>query len=144
MSYDSKNTIGKRNKIGSDNSKLSLPDFDTLRDLAKNDPEGLEELRPALCNKVIDEAPEHAKPRLKGLMFQINSRRQIASSNLEACKEISSMMHESLHRMQAMLKDLRSMQSESILLSTRHYDDALGIQRPAPSGSAEILPFNKT
>lgn len=98
----------------------SLPDFDTLRDMAQNDPDGLESLRVQLCNKVIDEAPEHAKQRLRGLMFQINAKRQIAASNLEAAQSTSKMMSDSLLRMQQMLRDLRQMQSESILLNTRH------------------------
>lgn len=143
MSHDGNSKIGSSSKIPADKDELSLPDFDTLRDLAKNDPEGLESLRIALCNKVINEAPDHAKARLQGLMFQINSRRKLARSNLEACQEISNMMHESLQRMQAMLKDLRSMQSESILLSTRHYDDQLGIDSKKPQYNADILPFKK-
>lgn len=100
--------------------KPTLPDFDTLRDLARENPEKLEQLRLALCQKVIDEAPEHAKPRLEGLLFQINARREIASSNLEATEELYGMMNHSLKRMQSMLKDLRTIQSESILLTTRH------------------------
>jgi len=124
--------------------KLTLPDFDTLRFMAKNDPEELENLRLALCNKVIDEAPDHAKPRLHGLMFQINSRRSLASSEMEACEELSSMMQETLQHMQSMLKDLRTMQSESILLSTRRFHandtDSYGQEKQ----TADILPFRKT
>ena len=116
----------------------TLPDFDTLRDMARYRPEELEALRLALCNKVIDEAPDHAKHRLRGLMFQINARRELAGSQLEACEEISSMMHDSLQRMQSMLKDLRSIQSESIMLSTQHHRD-----QDAPEASATILPFRQ-
>lgn len=139
MSYDSSNNTSRSNNAA-EKTKLSLPDFDTLRDLAKNDPEALENLRLALCNKVINEAPEHAKARLNGLMFQINARRQLASSHLDACKDLSNMMHESLQRMQAMLKDLRSMQSESIMLSTRRYKEA---ELP-PQTNAEVLPFKRS
>ena len=84
MSYDDTHT--STNSKSSDRiarQKLTLPDFDTLRFMAKNDPEELESLRIALCNKVIDEAPDHAKPRLHGLMFQINSRRSLASSEMK-------------------------------------------------------------
>jgi hypothetical protein len=136
MSYDSKDNTSRSTNTAEKN-KLSLPDFDTLREMAKNDPEELENLRLALCNKVINEAPDHAKQRLQGLMFQINSRRQLASSHLEACKEISNLMHESLQRMQAMLKDLRSMQSESILLSTRHFKEP----KTAVLPKADVIPF---
>lgn len=119
----------------------TLPDFDTLRNLARNDPEGLERLRLALCERVINEAPEHAKPRLQGLMFQINSRRQLARSEMEATETLSEMMNDSLQRMQAMLKDLRTIQSESILLTTRC--DSAGDLLARQEASAEILPFRK-
>lgn len=119
-----------------DNPKPTLPDFDTLRDLARENPEELERLRIALCQKVIDEAPEHAKPRLEGLLFQINARREIARTHLEAAQELSTMMNHSLKRMQSMLKDLRTIQSESILLTTRHDKD-----KKEPVESAKILSF---
>ena len=119
----------------------TLPDFDTLRDLARNDPEGLERLRLALCERVINEAPEHAKPRLEGLMFQINSRRQLAQSDIEATETLSEMMNDSLQRMQAMLKDLRTVQSESILLTTR--SDTQQMVSATREQTAAILPFRK-
>lgn len=119
----------------------TLPDFDTLRKLARHDPEGLEQLRVALCERVINEAPEHAKPRLKGLMFHIDSRRQLANSELEAAEAISEMMNDSLQRMQAMLKDLRTIQSESILLTTRRDTDIDIEALTEQSSSATILPF---
>jgi len=145
MSYDDTNTsTHSESSDMAKRQKLTLPDFDTLRFMAKNDPEELENLRLALCNKVIDEAPDHAKPRLHGLMFQINSRRSLASSEMEACEELSSMMQESLQHMQSMLKDLRTMQSESILLSTRRFHandtDSYGQEKQ----TADILPFRKT
>lgn len=118
--------------------EVRLPDFDTLRDLAKNDPEKLEELRVALCQKVIDDAPVHARPRLEGLMFHINARRALAKSELEATREISSMMHDSLARMQSMLKDLRAIQSESILLSARNHRKKQEIHQ-----RAMVIPFRQ-
>ena len=111
--------------------------------MAKNDPEELESLRIALCNKVIDEAPDHAKPRLHGLMFQINSRRSLAASEMEACEELSSMMQESLQHMQSMLKDLRTMQSESILLSTRRFHANDNDSQSSVKHTADILPFRQ-
>ena len=122
-----------------DRGRPTLPDFDTLRDLARDDPAGLERLRLALCQKVIDEAPARARPRLEGLMFQINARRQLASTEMEACQDISEMMNESLRRMQAMLKDLRTLQSESILLSTRSHAEQA--EMPERRQKAKVLPF---
>ncbi len=121
------------------NGKPTLPDFDTLRDLARENPEELERLRLALCQKVIDEAPSHAKPRLEGLLFQINARRALAKSHQEAAQELSNMMNHSLKRMQEMLRDLRTIQSESILLSTRSTE-----QNIMDHGkSADIISFTK-
>ncbi|MBT8138461.1 MAG: DUF3135 domain-containing protein [Gammaproteobacteria bacterium] len=121
--------------------KPTLPDFDTLRDIARNNPAGLERLRIALCQKVIEEAPEHSRARLEGLMFQINARRQLAKTDLEACEDLSQMMNASLKRMQAMLKDLRTIQSESILLSTRNY---LGEHSPTEDAEvAAVIPFKR-
>ncbi len=121
----------------------TLPDFDTLRNLARNDPEALENLRVALCERVIHEAPEHAKPRLRGLMFQINSRRKLARNDLEAAESISEMMNDSLQRMQAMLKDLRTIQSESILLSTRQGTDEFSAEHERRD-TAKIIPFRSS
>ncbi|MDA8962586.1 DUF3135 domain-containing protein [Pseudomonadales bacterium] len=144
MSYDDTHTsTNSKSSDRAERQKLTLPDFDTLRFMAKNDPEGLESLRLALCNKVIDEAPEHAKPRLHGLMFQINSRRSLAASEMEACEELSSMMQESLQHMQSMLKDLRTMQSESILLSTRRFHTNDNDSQSSTKHTADILPFRQ-
>lgn len=130
-------SAAQRKRRLSDKKSLSLPDFDTLRDMAKNDPEALEDLRLKLCQKVIDNAPDHAKPRLRGLMFQIDTRRRLARTDLEACEDVSRMMHTSLKRMQAMLKDLRTMQSESILLSSELGTTSLKMPK------AKILPFRR-
>jgi len=140
MTKDNNNS-GTRRSSGSDiadTRKVTLPDFDTLRDMAKHNPEALERLRLALCQKVIDDAPANAKQRLEGLMFHINTRRALAKSNLDATREISNMMNDSLARMQAMLKDLRTVQSESIMLSTRKLkkDDK-------PLAKATVLPFKR-
>ena len=131
------NSVDRRAKKSND-KRLSLPDFDTLRDMAKNDPQALESLRLQLCQKVIDNAPEHARARLEGLMFQIESRRRLAQSELDACRDVSRMMHDSLKRMQYMLTDLRAMQSESIMLSSRHNKKSLD-----KSASAKVLPFRQ-
>lgn len=121
------------------NGKPTLPDFDTLRDLARDNPEELENLRIALCQKVIDEAPSHAKHRLEGLLFQINARRSLAKNHLEAAEELSSMMNHSLKRMQDMLRDLRTIQSESILLSTRNPEQ----NSKKDTKSADVISFSK-
>lgn len=141
MNKDHNNKSGIKRTAGSDVAsvrKTALPDFDTLRDMARHNPEELEHLRLALCQKVIDDAPASARQRLEGLMFHINTRRQLAKNNLDATRELSNMMNDSLARMQAMLKDLRTVQSESILLSTRK----LKKDNREPT-KATVLPFKR-
>ena len=69
-------------------------------------------------------------------MFQINARRKLASSELEACEDISQMMNASLKRMQAMLKDLSSL-SVADLKSLRHdFEGLMAEADGAGNGSA--------
>lgn len=73
-----------------------LPDSDTLLELAKNDPEGLERVRQEACEALINDAPERLERRLRGLQFQIDMERRRSKTPLEACIRISEMMHDSV------------------------------------------------
>jgi|GEM_PF-3007097 len=118
----------------------SLPDFEALRCLAEFEPQTLETLRVALCQKVIDDAPIHAKQRLAGLLFQLNSRQLLTRKNsILADSDNSSVTTAPLTLIQNMLKDLHAMQIESIYLSTRRYQKQL-----KPSSTAIIYSFKKT
>lgn len=125
------------NKPLSDSKSASLPDFETLRCLAEFEPQTLETLRIALCQKVIDDAPMHAKQRLAGLLFQLNSRQRLNRKNLMlAATDNSSATTNPLALIQNMLKDLHAMQTESIYLSTRKYQNQL-----KPRSTAVIYSF---
>lgn len=100
-----------------------LPDFDTLMNLAKEDPEALEQLRNQLSQQLIESAPEGVKQRLRGLQFQIDARRNLASNPTAACVSISRMMHESFSRLQSAL------------------NAPLSTPFPAETGCAKILHF---
>ena len=90
--------------------------------------------------KVIDDAPIHAKQRLEGLLFQLNSRKLLNRKNLMlADSDNSSVTKAPLTLIQNMLKDLHAMQTESIYLSTRKYQKQL-----KPSSTAIIYSFKKT
>ena len=124
----------------SGSKSASLPDFETLRCLAEFEPQKLETLRIALCQKVIDDAPIHAKQRLAGLLFQLNSRQLLTRKNsMLADSDNSSVTTAPLTLIQNMLKDLHAMQVESIYLSTRKYQKQL-----KPSSTAIIYSFKKT
>ena len=128
------------NRPLSTSKSVSLPDFETLRSLAEFEPQSLDALRIALCQKVIDDAPLHAKQRLAGLLFQLNSRQILNYKNsMLSDSDNSSVTTSPLTLIQNMLKDLHAMQTESIYLSTRKYQKQL-----KPSSTAIIYSFKKT
>jgi hypothetical protein len=69
-------------------------DFDDWRELYQRDPQAFEARRLAWINELIDSAPQDQQRRLRGLMFQIDAQRQLASNPLDACIRVSSMMWE--------------------------------------------------
>lgn len=85
---------------------VSLPDFNTLKAMAQNDPEGLEQLRRDQIEALIQSAPEGLRPRLRGLQFQIDSQRRLAKNPLQSCIQISRMMHDSFHQLREKLHDV--------------------------------------
>ena len=124
----------------SPSKSASLPDFETLRCLAESEPQSLETLRVALCEKVINDAPIHAKQRLAGLLFQLNSRQLLNRKNsMLVDSDNSSVTTSPLALIQNMLKDLHAMQTESIYLSTRKHQKQL-----KPISTAIIYSFKKT
>lgn len=82
-----------------------LPSFDTLRDLAQNDPTELERLRIELCEQLIHEAPQQYRRRLRGLQFRIDMERRKAKSPMAACITISGMMHDSFDKLRMALNE---------------------------------------
>lgn len=106
----------------------TLPSFETLRELAHRDPEQLEQLRQRLSDKTINSAPEHMRPRLRGLQFRIDATRRLAKSPLDACIQLSEMMLQSLEELRAVFNGNGSP------LASR-----AGADRP----TAKILPFQR-
>lgn len=84
-----------------------LPDVDTLIKMAKEDPEGLEQLRQKLCTQLIDNAPKQYQRRLNGIQFQIDMTRRKSANELHSCIKISEMMLESYQKLQMVLTDLQ-------------------------------------
>ncbi|MGR6872734.1 DUF3135 domain-containing protein [Pseudomonas sp. HK3] len=78
-----------------------LPSFERMLDMAKNDPEALERLRTEMVRDVINAAPEGYRQRLHGLQFQIDGQRLVSKNPMQACLEISRMMHESLQQLKS-------------------------------------------
>ena len=77
--------------------KDTLPAFDVLVDMARNDPQRLEKLRRSLTEGVIASAnTEQQRKRLAGLQFRVDLERERARSPLAATIKISEMMAQSL------------------------------------------------
>jgi len=86
--------------------KKPLPNFDRMVEMAKNDPQALERLRLQLVRETINEAPEEYRQRLHGLQFQIDGKRLTSKNPMQACLEISRMMHESLMEMKTYINGI--------------------------------------
>ena len=84
---------------------VSLPDFNTLRQMAEQNPAALERLRLEKINNLIESAPEAYRHRLRGLQFQIDAQRRIAKNPLQSCLNISRMMHDSFHKLREKLHE---------------------------------------
>lgn len=112
---------------------LELPAFDDLVTLAQDDPAALEDLRMQLVNAVIDSAPPHLQPRLRGLQFRIDMERRRAKTPMAACIKISAMMHDTFERLRVALLDASR-------LAMGEVATARPSQAP-PTTSATIIPF---
>ena len=82
-----------------------LPDFDTLRRMARDNPDGLEALRKKLVAELLDEAGPERRQRLEGLQFRIDMERRRAANPLAATIKLSSMMRDSLLRLQQAINE---------------------------------------
>jgi hypothetical protein len=80
----------------------ALPAFDTLLEMAREDPEGLERLRQSLCEEVIRRTPDALREeRLRRLLWRIDCECQRARTPLGACLRMSTLMLDALHRLDA-------------------------------------------
>lgn len=111
---------------------LELPAFDDLVTLAQDDPAALEDLRMQLVNAVIDSAPPHLQPRLRGLQFRIDMERRRAKTPMAACIKISAMMHDTFERLRLALLD-----------ASRLSRGARPCLTPIAQRNATIIPFPK-
>ena len=84
---------------------MQLPDFDTLKNLAQDDPSAFEALRRQHVDALIERAPDHVQQRLRGLQFQIDAQRQLAKSPMGSCIRISRMMHDSFAKLRESLAE---------------------------------------
>ncbi|NVK38495.1 MAG: DUF3135 domain-containing protein [Gammaproteobacteria bacterium] len=104
-----------------------LPSFERMLDMAKNDPEALERLRLDMVRDAINSAPEAYQQRLHGLQFQIDGQRLLSKNPMQACLEISRMMHDSLQQLKGFIDG--------------HTGDSQQASSQEPAPAATILRF---
>jgi hypothetical protein len=103
-----------------------LPDHDELSQIAKENPERLEEIRQHFIEKHINSATDYMQRRLRGLQFQIDSLRALHKAPMGSCIEISRMMYESLNKLRDTLNNTVADSNE-----------------PAEVQTATVLPFSR-
>jgi len=111
---------------------ITLPEFEVLREMAENDPEGLERLRVELCDQLIQSAPEAYRRKLRGLQFRVDMERRRAKNPMAACIAISAMMHDSFDQLRQALNEAAGNASTTVGGSRR--DSAM---------EAKVLPFSR-
>lgn len=67
-------------------------DFDLWSKMAQEEPEKFELMRQQLIDDLIAQAPEHLKPRMIGLQWQVDQVRKQASNPMDTCLQISQKM----------------------------------------------------
>ncbi len=82
---------------------MELPDFESLKYMAEQDPDELERLRQRCCRELINNAPERFRRRLSGLMFRIDMESRLSRNSIQRCVRISQMMMDSFSELQSAL-----------------------------------------
>jgi len=96
-----------------------LPDFDTLMQMAKSDPEQLNALRAAVIKETINAAKPELQQRLKGLQFTIDMEIERSPNAYVSCMKLSSLMHDSMGRLRSFfdkngtIQDIRGTNDDS-------------------------------
>jgi hypothetical protein len=77
----------------------TLPDFDTLHALHREDPEAFEHFRTKVLREALDSAPPRHHPALEKLLCSIEHRREAASTPMEALIAASRAMQDSVEQL---------------------------------------------
>ena len=79
---------------------MELPDFESLKYLAEEKPEELEQLRLRYCQALIDNAPPRFRRKLLGLLFRIDMETRLSRNSIQSCIRLSQMMMDSFNDLQ--------------------------------------------
>ncbi len=102
-------------------------DFDTMMNLAKNNPEEFEALRQTLINNFIESLPEENQHRMKCLQWRIDRTREQSKTPLAACMALTEMMWDSFEQLNALFLEMKGSDSR--------------VKVSVPLQTADILPF---
>ena len=100
-----------------------LPSFEFLVELARDNPEQLDELQRRYTQANINSAPEHLRHRLRGLQFTIDNTLRGIKNPVARCVKLSQLMHQSFSQLHSALTE-----------PVNYMDDKT-------EASAKILPF---
>ncbi|MGL4717381.1 MAG: DUF3135 domain-containing protein [Aeromonas sp.] len=92
---------------------MELPDFDTLKDLAVNDPLQLERILQEQVALLLAQTSPDQQRRLRGLQFKIDAQRQLAKNPLDSCMRIADMMWGSFYALRTELNELQQSRCRS-------------------------------
>ncbi len=109
-------------------AELEALDFDEWRRLHEEDPELFDQYRMQMLNDLIDSSPESSKPRLKGLLFQMECESKRSKSPYAYNMRLSAMMMEMLDNLHHKLVDFCNNDEQDPEISK-------------PEVNAAILPF---
>ncbi len=103
----------------------TLPSFDEMAKMAKENPEALEKLRREMCEQLISEAPMAYQRKLRGLQFKIDMERRRAKTPMASCIKLSQMMHESFTQLRESLNNFQGIPTQSIrkLVKGQNHDN---------------------
>jgi len=107
-------------------------DFDYWKDLSELDAAAYEERRTEMLEALIASAPEGQQRRLRGIQFELDSKRNMSESALESCMQMSTRMWASFDSMRTNLSVLARPESVTA-------DDWEAVQKP--TASAQVISF---
>ncbi len=106
-------------------------EFDEWRELFERDPELFERYRKQLLEQQIDLAPDSAKPRLLGLMFQMEAEARRSPTPISYSLRLSAMMMDKFEELRQKLELLTSTQAE------------IAAELQPDANSAEVIRFEQ-
>ena len=112
--------------------KTSDFDFDLWSKMAQEEPEKFELMRQQLIDDLIAQAPEHFKPRMIGLQWQVDQLRKQASNPMAACLRISQKMWNNVVGENGLLNALQEPRKILSTLEKAPVGKILSFERPKP------------